>query len=204
MQELDTTQPTTYDNLAILPDSFLDKIVSILNESLPSFALSCIDIEAEKRYIATHLEDECKGFVQLLLAPIEGEIATLIEALSVAKGEIVELRSQLEQAKATEETLIADAASEQRLQELTERVEAVKSQRQELLASLEKEHQLRVELEKEIEQLRAATTPVESEESWLQYTLPDTPEEKPSKTKKVEEQPIPDKPKVDDSQMSLW
>lgn len=204
MQELDTTQPTTYDNLAILPDFFLNKIVSILNESLPSFALSCIDIEAEKRYIATQLEEESNSFAQQILAPIGDEVASLLKAMATAKGEIAELRNQLEQAKAIDETPKVDAASEQRLQELMESVEAVKSQRQELLASLEKEHQIRVELEKEIEQLRAATTPVESEESWLQYTLPDTPEEKASKTKKSEEQPMPEKPKVDDSQMSLW
>ncbi len=193
-------QATSNKNTAI-PEALLDKIASLINANLSPFVVSCLDIEAEKRCIANEIGED--------FLPLTEEIAALKAELEQVKLSREELYNQLEIAQAT--NVIAEetpSSVQQELQQAAEVIASIKSQRQELLISLEKEHQLRVELESELEQLRAATPSMEreaDEENWMQYTLPDTPPiEKAPKTKKVEETPAEEPREVDDSQMSLW
>lgn len=193
-------QATNDNNYTAIPDALLDKIVGLMNANLSPFVVKCLDIEAEKRYIASEIGED---FVQLTQ-----ENRALKAELEQVKLSREELYNQLEIAQAT--NVIPEDVPESvklELQQATEMIASIKSQRQEMLVSLEREHQLRVELERELEMLRAEkpSEKVEEEENWMQYTLPDVPVERAPKAKRVvEESPIEESPEVDDSQMTLW
>ncbi len=62
-----TTEPPVAEKKAQphseLPDSLLEKVVDLVNASLPEFVRSCIDHESEKRYIYEHLGDSFKSYI---------------------------------------------------------------------------------------------------------------------------------------------
>ncbi len=70
-----------------LPDALLEKVVELVNSSLPDFVRNCIDHESEKRYIYEQLGDSFKNYVT--------ELST--NARRQSEQEVAQARQKLEQ-----------------------------------------------------------------------------------------------------------
>lgn len=107
-----------------LPDSLLERVVDLVNASLPEFVRSCIDHESEKRYIYEHLGDSFKSYIAEL-----GENArhsseqAVAEARQKLENDMAALRkkaSELEEQKT--EIKNAQLSAERQKRALSEKV----------------------------------------------------------------------------------
>lgn len=97
-----------------LPDSLLEKVVDLVNASLPEFVRSCIDHESEKRYIYEHLGDSFKSYIAELgenarhsseqaVAEARQKLETDMAALRKKATELEEQKTEIKNAQLSAE-----------------------------------------------------------------------------------------------------